>query len=508
MLKPEEWLTIKTLLNKGLSQRAIARTLGISRNTVRRYIKREHPPEFRREAPWLSILEPYADYITERLREYPKLTADRLHRELQQQGFTGSYETVARFVREHRPDKEPQAYERFETLPGQQAQVDWGECPDPIIHFGVKRKVYAFTMTLGYSRASYVEFTVDTTAASLMRCCLNAFRCFGGAPQELLFDNMKTVVVEHVGDRVEFNPKFLDFAGHYGFEPKATRVCYPEGKGKVERMIGYLWSSFVTGQKFDGLAQMNSEVRVWLDTICNVRIHGTTGARPVDRLEEERRHLQPVRAEDYDICDVTPRKVHKDCCFSFRRNYYSVPHAYVGRTVQVKVYADRLKVVCADQVIAEHGLCPWQRQFIKDPAHFAGIVRRPRGALERYRRQFERYGEVGLRFLRGAVEECQPNLYYHWQRILALAEHYPDASVQTALAHCLDYRAFGYITFRNVLVKIPARRQPALLPTFVCGVCRPDLPTDVTRPLAYYDLALPAAALRSRPLQETTDGQS
>ncbi len=493
MITPEEWMTIKTLARKGISHREIARTMGISRNTVKRHVEKEHPPCYQRSEPYPSILTPYEEFLTQRLEACPTLTAERLHRELHEQGYSGSNETVARFVRTRRPDQAPQAYERFETPLGRQAQVDWGECPDPITHFGVKRKVYVFSMTLGYSRAQFVEFTVDTTLATLMRCHINAFHYLGGIPEEVLYDNMKTVVTEHIGDQVRFNARFLDFAHHYGFDPMATRVCYPEGKGKVERSIGYVWSSFYTGRSFDNLTQLNNDARTWLDTVCNVRIHGTTGARPVDRLEEERSRLHPIRPEAYDVCEVELRKVHKDCCFSFKQNYYSVPHTNVGKTVQVKVYADHLKVMNGSNVIAKHRLCPYRKQFIKDASHFAGIVRRQGGALERYRRQFERYGDVGVRFLNGSVEECQPNLYYHWQRILALAGDYPEGSVRTALGHCLDYKAFGFITFRNVLSRLPVRKGAELPITLVCGRCREDLPTDVTRPLAYYDLALPAA---------------
>ena len=493
MLQPEEWMTIKTLSKKGVSQREIARMLGISRNTVKKQLTEEHPPQYRRSVPCQSILDAYRDYLLARLKEYPTLTARRLYRELQTQGYTGSYETVVIFTRKHRVKKDPQAYERFETPPGQQAQVDWGECSDKIDHFGVQRKVYLFSMTLGFSRVQYIEFTLDMKMPTLMRCLLKAFRYFGGIPRELLFDNMKTVVDEHIGDHVRFNERFLDFANHYGFLPRATRVCYPEGKGKVERSIQYVWSSFYTGRKFDSLAQMNNEARDWLENVCNIRLHGTTGARPIDRLAEERTHLQTVRQEEYDICDIVLRKVCKDCYFSYKQNYYSVPHTHVGKTVQVKVYADELKVYDGTTLIATHRLCLLRNQFIKDPSHFKGIIRRRRGSIESYRQRFSRYSDIGIRFINSAIEERQPNPYYHWKRILELAEEYPEESVVTALRHCLDYKVFAFATFRNVLSRLPASPGSRPRMVTVCGRCREDLPTDVTRPLAYYDIAMPAA---------------
>ena len=120
-------------------------------------------------------------------------------------------------------------------------------------------------------------------------------------------------------------------------------------------------------------------------------------------------------------------------------------------------------------------------------------MRRQRGAIERYRRLFERYGTIGMRFLNGGIEDCHPNLYYHWKRILDLAGEYPDESVVTALQHCLDYKAYAFSTFRNVLLRLPARKEAVSSLVTICGRCRDDLPAEVTRPLAYYDLAMPAS---------------
>jgi len=490
MINPEEWMTIKTLHKKGLSARQIARTLGVSRNTVKRKLQEEHPSHYSRTEPYVSVVDEHKDYLQGRLEEYPSLTADRLYRELQEQGFSGSYETVARYVKKHLRRQEVQAYNRYETGPGVEAQVDWGECEEPIMEMGVERKVYVFSMVLGYSRMQYIEFTLDMTASTLMRCHLHAFSYFGGIPQRIKFDNMKTVVIEHIEDRVQFNERFIDFANHYGFEPKAEPVCYPEGKGKVERTIGYIWSSFYTGRKFTGLSDLNNQGRRWLNEVCNVRIHGTTGERPLDRMELERQHLQKQRSEEYDICEIEFRKVHKDCYFSYQRNYYSVPHVYVGKTVQVKVYAEYLQVIDGGKVIAGHRICKGRRQYIKDESHFTGIVRRPRGAINEYRRRFLQYGEVGGEFMRGGLSDNHPNLYYHWRKILDLSEGYPAEAVQTALRHCVDYGAFSYSTFRNVLGKLSISKELDASMVTICNRCRPDLPASVTRPLAYYEIAL------------------
>ncbi len=138
--------------------------------------------------------------------------------------------------------------------------------------------------------------------------------------------------------------------------------------------------------------------------------------------------------------------------------------------------ADCLKVVDGGKIIADHRICPYRHQFIKDASHFQGIVRRRRGALEDYRRQFQRYGEAGINFINGGIEDCHPNLYYHWRKILDLSEGYPEEAVKTALNHCLDYRAFSFSVFRNVLGKLQIRREIDPSMVTVCGRCREDLP--------------------------------
>ena len=376
--------------------------------------------------------------------------------------------------------------------PDKWAQVDWGEF-DPINHFGVQRKLYCFSIMLGYSRAQYIEYTVDMTIATLIRCHVNAFKYFGGLPQKILYDNMKTVVTEHVGDHVVFNARFLDFAMHYGFEPKATAVNYPEGKGKVERTIGYVRTSFYTGSRFDSLNHINNERLTWLNKVCNTRIHGTTGERPFDRLKEERAKLQSIRNEEYDICEILLRKVHKDCYIRYQNNWYSVPYTNIKKTVTVKVYERELKVYNSDRLLTTHTICPFHHQFIRKPEHFEGIVRRTRGALARYREQFERYGDAGVDFINTTVKEHFPNPYYHWKNILELAQSYPSYDVQKALERCLDYKTFQFAVFRTVLERISGNRESIASMITVCARCRDDLPEIVTRPLDYYTTLVPGS---------------
>jgi transposase len=490
MIKIGEQMSVKTLHKQGISDRQIAKLLGISRNTVTKYIESDESPQYHRKEPYRSILDDFKEYLQDRLKIVPEVTAERLHRELTERGYQGSYPTVVNWVRLHRSDSVPEAFTRYETEPGEWAQVDWGEFGETD-HFGVKRKVYCFSYVLCYSRAQYIEFTLSCDISTLLRSHMNAFRYLGGVPQKILYDNMKTVVLEHIGDNIRFNERFLDFALHYGFVPKAAGVNYPEAKGKVERSIGYIRSSLFNGGSFSGLEDLNRQRWSWLEEVCNVRIHGTTGARPIDRLAEERGHLQCLRSPDYEVCEVLLRRVHKDCYIRYQNNWYSVPWSHVGRSVTLKVYERDLKIFDAGHLLATHPICSLSHQFIRNPEHWEGIVRRQGGALTGYRARFEHYGELGVAFMTGGISERFPNLYYHWQKILELAESYPAGLVEQALQRCLHYKAFKYDVFRKVLERSVVGRVATAPSITLCGRCREDLPEVVTRSLEYYSSLLP-----------------
>ena len=259
MITLEDWVMIKNMHKQGVPQTRIARELGVSRETVRKALSEDEYPKGKRKSSG-SILDPYKEYINQRLEKYD-LTGTRILREIQEQGYSGSYTVVKRFVREVKGAKPKPAFVRFETQPGEQAQMDWSDFG--WVEFnGQRRKLWCFAMVLGYSRALYMEFNHSQNLVSLGQAHINAFRYFGGVTDTVLYDNMKTVVLSREGDRIHWNPKFMDFASHYGFIP---RLCLPgrkETKGKIERPFSYIRSSFFRGTEFIGLTDVNVEVRV------------------------------------------------------------------------------------------------------------------------------------------------------------------------------------------------------------------------------------------------------
>ncbi|MDZ4168884.1 MAG: IS21 family transposase [Coriobacteriia bacterium] len=289
MLRLEDWVDIVSMHKAGASISRIAREFGISRNTVKATLRRDGPPEYHRK-PMPSKLDPYKDYLLERLREFPELSVRRLLDEIRALGYGGGISILKDFTRPHRVPRKTTVV-RFETPPGEQAQVDYAELGSHDIA-GVPTRVYAFVMLLGFSRFLYVEFATSCATDAFLSAHARAFAYFGGMPRRVLYDNAKVVALVHSRTVVTFNEALMDFAGRFGFSPQLCRPARPQTKGKVERSIGYVKDAFLVGRTFTDVEDMNTQVLAWLEAEANVRKHGTTGERPVDRLTRE--GLTPV----------------------------------------------------------------------------------------------------------------------------------------------------------------------------------------------------------------------
>ena len=289
LLRLEEWVDIVSMHKAGVPISAIARELGISRNTVKATLRRDGPPGYHRRST-TSKLDPYKGYLLERLREFPELSAKRLFEEVRARGYDGQISILKDFTREHRVPRK-RTVVRFETPPGEQAQCDYAELGVHEVR-GVPMKVYAFTMLLSFSRLLYVEFSESCASDAFLAAHARAFAHFGGMPRRVLYDNAKVVALAHTRTVVTFNEALLDFAGRYGFRPQLCRPYRPQTKGKVERVIGYVKDAFLVGRIFTDLDDMNTQMLAWLDGEANRRVHTTTGAVPAERLLVE--GLTPV----------------------------------------------------------------------------------------------------------------------------------------------------------------------------------------------------------------------
>ena len=304
MIGREKRVLLRHYLEQGASKAAMARDLKVSRQTVYRWIaageldrdmdKKAVKYGPRRARP--SKLDPYKAIIDARLAQYPELSATRLLKEVRAAGYPGGYGQVKRYVRLTRPRPLEEPVQRFETPPGHQGQVDFAEFRLP---WG---KRYVFIVVLGYSRLMWLQYYERQTMTVVMRGLESAFQFFGGVPSELLFDQMKAVIIQDGrtdGGRLVENREFLRFSAHWGFRIRACRPYRAQTKGKVERPVGYLRRNFFYGREFISDDDLNARARQWLDTVANVRIHGTLKERPTARFEDERPHLMPLAPWSY-----------------------------------------------------------------------------------------------------------------------------------------------------------------------------------------------------------------
>jgi transposase len=272
---------------------------------------------------------------------------------LRGQGFKGSYDVVQRYVKELKQKRDHVAYVRFETLPGQQGQVDFGDfviqCSD-----GSKITIYCFIMVLGFSRKMYVEFIDCCTLANFLKCHQKAFEFFGGIPAEILYDNMKNVVIKKLVGKVQWNASFLAFCVHYGFKPLTTPAYAPWAKGKVERPIQYVRQRFWLGYEYYNLKETNKNILEWLKQVAEERVHGTTHEKVRLRFEKEQGSLGSLPRSEYDISEKLWRKVYKDCQLSFDGNKYIVPHEYAGKQVLLKVKDGQVRIFFDDQLLVSY----------------------------------------------------------------------------------------------------------------------------------------------------------
>jgi len=372
VIKLGEIVMILDLHRQGLSVSAIARQLCIDRKTVRSAIlKGLEPPKYKTRALRPRITDPFEPYLKERLAAYPALTAKRLWREVKERGYTGGYSSLRNCVRDLRPPPMAGFEARFETPPGEQAQVDFARFE---VEFtdepGVKRIVWLFSMVLGYSRLIWARFVVHQDLQSVLRCHIAALEAIGGVPHEILYDRMKTAVIgEDAEGCIVYNRALVDLARHYGFQPRACRPYRPKTKGKVERPFRYIREDFFLGNSFCNLDDLNAQLRHWLDTVANPRVHATTHRVVNEAFAEEKPALKPLPLAPYRTVLKLERRISHEGMVSIGGNLYSVPDTTRRRVVDVHVFADEIRIFEAGVLVASHPPLEGRDQRRLDSAH-------------------------------------------------------------------------------------------------------------------------------------------
>ena len=372
MLRLEMRFMIKQWHRQGWSISDIARHTGHDRKTVRKAVT-EQPEAALSRSRRAHKLDPYIGYLQQRMDE-GVWNARKLYTEIKSRGYAGSETRVRAYLHPLRQARLVQATVRFETEPGEQAQVDWGHF-GMTQHHGRRKALYAFVLTLGWSRAMYVEFTTSADEATFLRCHINAMAYLGGVPRKIVHDNLKTAVLGRDGDgTVHWNPRYLDFACQYGFSPHACQPYRAQTKGKVESGVKYVRGNFWVGLTYSDLTDLNAQVLAWLNGVANVRVHGTTREVPFARLPLE--GLQALPKEPaFDTSRISWRQSSRDCLVAYEGSYYSVPAAYVGQRLLVKESAQGEVVIHTAQgaEIARHRLATARYQRVVQPGHYAGL---------------------------------------------------------------------------------------------------------------------------------------
>lgn len=368
MLRSGTILMIREKSLGGKSAYAIGKELGISKNTVRKYITPQDASPTANDR--FSKLDAYKPLLHELMNQGIFNCVVLLER-IQGAGYSGGISIVKSYVHPYRPAKALPAVRRYETPSGKQAQMDWGIC-----HYtdskGVIHKVPAFVMILGRSRVKYVEFTSRCDLSSLQRCMVNGFSYFGGIPKEVLTDNMKTVVIGREAGKPVWNSRFADFAAELCFVPKVCRVRSPQTKGKVERLVRYVKENFLPGRHFEDLADLNNQALAWCQQ-ADKKTHHTTGKIPLQELlREDLLELPPQ--ETLDKYRWENRIVTRDGMVSFDGVRYGVPWQYSGKEVQVRLCAGFLEIYFGEVLLTKHPAQYRSGNVVFLPGQYSGLA--------------------------------------------------------------------------------------------------------------------------------------
>ncbi len=376
MVQLGELMMILELHRQGVSITAIARRTGRDPKTVRKYIERgiEAPAYGPRSVGRPSKLASFMDFLRERVTAFPDLSAARLTREIRELGYIGAYTAVKRYLAAIRPENGPKPYEvRFETPPGVQAQVDFARfvvdfTDDP----GISRIVWLFSLVLGHSRFIFARYVLHQDLQALLRCHMQAFTALGGVPIEILYDRMKTAVTgEDDQGHIVYNRSLLALARHYRFQPRACRPYRAKTKGKVERPFSYIRQDFFLGRSFRNLEDLNTQLIDWLDTVANVRVHGTTQRIVAEAFAAEQHELQTLPEHRFDAVLKLERRVSHDGFVAIGGNFYSVPDR-TRRIVEVQQLPDLVRILDLGKVVAEHPVLEGRKQYRIDRSHRTG----------------------------------------------------------------------------------------------------------------------------------------
>lgn len=439
----------------------IAKQLGVHHSTVSRVLEHNGVPRAVR-ATGPSIIDPYLPLITETLEQFPKLAASRLYNMACERGYEGCESHFRSRVAELRPKPVPEAYLRLKTLPGEQAQVDWGFF-DKIMIGEAEYRLIAFVMVLSWSRQAYLEFFLNGQMSNFLRGHQGAFSAFGGVPRVLLYDNLKSAVQDRRGDTIQFNPTLLEFAAHYRYEPRPVAVYRGNEKGRVERFIRYIRSNFWAGRELsspwggiEALQALNEQARNWCETTATRRPFPEDRSICVgEAFSQERSKLLTSPDTDYPCDEQVEVKVGKTPYVRFERNDYSVPHTHTRKSLLVVASPTEVRIMDQGECIATHARCYNKRQQIEDAAHIEELKKQKRAAREHSGKDRLSHAVPGSIKLLEKAAERGGNIGSIVSNLLRMLEQYGATELGVAINESLD----GGVAHPNGIRTVLERRR-------------------------------------------------
>lgn len=441
----------------------IASQLGIHHSTVRRALERGGAERTPPKRP--SMIEPYLPFILSTLERYPKLRASRLYEMVRERGYAGGPDHFRHTLAHHRPRQPAEAYLRLRTFPAEQAQVDWA-------HFGTTRIgratriLSAFVMILSFSRHLFVRFFFDQRLANFLRGHVAAFCWFGGCVRVVLYDNLKSAVLERRDDAIRFHPELLALAAHYRFEPRPVAPARGSDKGRVERAIQYLRHSFFAARAWRDIDDLNAQVERWCAGQAAERPWPEDRTRTVQQaFEQERSSLLALPAEPYQTEECVEVSVGKQPYIRFDGNDYSVPHTLVRRTLVVRADLERVRVLDGLEVVAVHRRSFDAGDCVEHPPHVAALVQDKRRARQgRATDRLARAAPTSQKLLVLLAERGE-NLGAATTALVRLLDRYGAGELEIAIAEALEQGVGHPHAVRHVLERRRRERnQPPPVP--------------------------------------------
>jgi len=443
MITPEQHAEIRRLYyGEHWKVGTIAAALGVHHDTVRAAIA--DTQAVRRGTCRPTALDPYLPFVRDTLAQYPRLRVTRLYEMVRPRGYAGSVVQLRRVVRLLRPQAAPTLYRRLTTLMGEEAQVDWGAFGTIRIGHGT-RPLSGFVMVLSYSRALSALFTVDQTLESFLRGHVDALHgVFAGVARTLVYDNLKSAVLERQGSAIRFHPRLLELAGHYHFAPRPCTPGRGNEKGKIERQIQYLRHAFFAARTFTDVDDLNAQFRRWRDTIAHQRPHPEQRDQTVAQVfAQEQARLLPLPAHRFDTDVLRAVASGKTPYVRFDRNAYSIPHTHVRRPVTLLASATTVRIVVGTETIARHVRSYDTGQTIEDLAHLDGLLAATRQAHAQTARDRLRLAVPLTATLFDRLAARGEALRGHTARLLALLDDYGAPELTAAVTVALARDALG-----------------------------------------------------------------